>query len=235
MGKVIVMNGLTLDGVMQGPGRRDEDTRDGFEHGGWAVPYADEGMVAKMGERMGSDRAFLCGRRTYEQLLASWNARGGPFKDALNSAHKYVASSNPATRLDWPNSTLLHGDVPAAVAHFKQSSGTNLVIMGSGVLIGSLMAADLIDEYLLMIAPLVLGTGRRLFAGGTQASLRLVETSTTSKGVLIATYEPARGSDTQMSAPARLGRSVQRPTGVGVALERSEPEAVPAEHLPARR
>jgi dihydrofolate reductase len=193
MGKVIVMNHLTLDGVMQGPGRPDEDTRDGFERGGWAIPYGDEAIVAKMGERMGGDRAFLFGRRTYEQLLTSWNAQGGPFKDALNDARKYVASGNSATRLDWPNSTLLHGDVPAAVADLKEGSDTNLVIMGSGVLIGSLMPADLIDEYLLMIHPLVLGTGRRLFAGGTQASLRLVDSSTTSTGVLIATYEPARG------------------------------------------
>jgi dihydrofolate reductase len=193
MGKVIVMNGLSVDGVMQGPGRQDEDTRDGFEHGGWAVPYSDETMVARMGERMGDDHAFLFGRRTYEQLLTSWNARGGPFKDALNSTPKYVASSNSATTLEWPNSTLLHGDVPAAVADLKQSSDTNLVIMGSGVLIGSLMAADLIDEYLLMIAPVVLGAGRRMFAGGTPAALRLVESSTTSRGVLIAVYEPARG------------------------------------------
>ena len=192
MGKIIVMNGVTLDGVMQGPGRSDEDTRDGFEHGGWGVPYSDEAMVAKMAERMGGDRAFLFGRRTYEQLLASWNARGGPFKDALNTARKYVASSNPAARLEWPNSTLLHGDVPAAVEDLKQSSSTNLVIMGSGVLIGSLMAADLIDEYLLMIAPLVLGTGRRLFAGDRRAPLRLVESSTASTGVLIVTYERAR-------------------------------------------
>jgi dihydrofolate reductase len=177
MGKVIVMNGLTLDGVMQR--RPDEDTRDGFELGGWAVPYSDEAMVARMGERMGGDRAFLFGRRTYEEVLAAWNSRGGPFKDALNDARKYVSSSNPATRLDWPNSTLLHGDIPAAVADLKQSSATNLVIMGSGVLIGSLMAADLIDEYLLMIAPVVLGTGRRLFGGGRQASLRLVDSSTT--------------------------------------------------------
>jgi dihydrofolate reductase len=125
--------------------------------------------------------------------MASWNAQGGPFKEALNNARKYVASSNPATRLDWPNSTLLHGDIPAAVANLKESSGTNLVIMGSGVLMGSLMAADLIDEYLLMIAPLVLGTGRRLFAGVTHASLRLVDSITTSTGVLIATCEPARG------------------------------------------
>jgi dihydrofolate reductase len=193
MGKVIVMNWVTLDGVMQGPGRPDEDTRDGFEHGGWATPYGDEATVAKMGERMGGDHAFLFGRRTYEDLLASWNAQGGPFKDALNNTRKYVASSNPATSLDWPNSTLLHGDVPAAVAELKESSGANLVIMGSGELIGSQMAADAIDEYLLMIAPLVLGTGRRLFAGGTHALLRLVDSSTTSKGVLITAYEPARG------------------------------------------
>jgi len=193
MGRIVVMNSVTLDGVMQGPGRPDEDTRGGFTRGGWAVPGGDEAMVAKMGERMGGDRAFLFGRRTYEDLLASWNAQGGPFKEALNNARKYVASSNPATRLDWPNSTLLHGDIPAAVADLKQSSGANLVIMGSGVLIGSLMAAELIDEYLLMIHPLVLGTGRRLFPGGTQASLRLVDSITTSKGVLIATYEPARG------------------------------------------
>jgi len=126
-------------------------------------------------------------------LLASWTAQGGPFKDALNNTPKFVASSNPEVRLDWPNSTLLRGDVAAAVADLKQSSEANLVIMGSGVLIGSLMAADLIDEYLLMIAPVVLGTGRRLFAGGTHASLRLVDSSTTSKGVLITTYEPARG------------------------------------------
>ncbi len=192
MGKVIVMNGVTLDGVMQSPGRADEDTRDGFEQGGWAIPYSDEVMVAKMGERMGEDRAFLFGRRTYEDLLSHWNSEGGPFKDALNDTRKYVASSNPATRLYWPNSTLLHGDVPDAVAALKQSSEANLVVMGSGVLIGSLMAADLIDEYLLSIAPLVLGTGRRMFAGPSQASLRLIENSTTSTGVLIAIYAPAR-------------------------------------------
>ncbi|HET8977230.1 MAG TPA: dihydrofolate reductase family protein [Solirubrobacteraceae bacterium] len=191
MGKVIVMNGVTLDGVMQSPARPDEDTRGGFAHGGWAVPYNDAATVAKMGERMGEDRAWLFGRRTYEDLLAIWNARGGPFKDALNNAEKYVASSNPKARLEWPNSTLLHGDVPAAVTKLKESRDTNLVIMGSGVLIGSLMAADVIDEYLLTIAPLVLGTGRRLFNGGAPAPLRLLESSATSTGVLIAVYERA--------------------------------------------
>jgi dihydrofolate reductase len=192
MGKVIVMNQLTLDGVMQGPGRPDEDTRDGFAHGGWAVPHGDEAMVTKMGERMGGDRAFLFGRRTSEDLLASWNAQGGPFKDALNNARKYVASSNPTARLGWPNSTLLHGDVPAAVADLKQRSGTNLVIMGSGVLTGSLMAANLVDEYLLMIHPLVLGTGRRLFPEGVRVPLRLADSLITSTGVVIASYELTR-------------------------------------------
>ena len=193
MGRIIVMNQVTLDGVMQGPGRPDEDTRDGFAHGGWAVPRSDEAMVAKMGDRMGGDRAFLFGRRTYEDLLASWNAQGGPFKEALNNARKFVASSSPATKLEWPNSTLLRGDIPAAVADLKQNSGTNLVIMGSGVLIGSLMAADVIDEYLLMIHPLVLGTGRRLFPEGVHMSLRLTDSVTTSTGVLIASYERAMG------------------------------------------
>jgi dihydrofolate reductase len=187
------MNAVTLDGVMQGPGRPDEDTRNGFAHGGWAVPYSDHAMVAKMGERMGEDRAWLFGRRTYEDVLATWNARGGQFKDALNDGRKFVASSSGETRLEWPNSTLLHGDVPAGVAELKQASSTNLVIMGSGVLIGSLMAADVIDEYLLMIVPVVLGTGRRLFAGGARTSLRLVESVTTSTGVVICTYQRARG------------------------------------------
>lgn len=196
MGKIIVMNWVTLDGVMQGPGRPDEDTRDGFAHGGWGIPYGDEATVAHLGERLaertGGDHAWLFGRWSYEQLLSTWNARGGPFKDALNNTRKYVASSNPARRLEWPNSTLLHGDVPTAVGDLKESSTMNLVIMGSGVLIGSLMSADLIDEYLLMIAPLVLGTGRRLFAGDAEALLRLIDSSTTSTGVVMATYEAAR-------------------------------------------
>ena len=193
-GNVIVMNGLTLDSVMQAPGRPDEDTRDGFPYGGWGVQYYDETTVTKMEERMGGDHAWLFGRWTYEQLLADWNRQGGPFRDALNNIRKYVASSNPEARLDWPNSTLLHGDVPAAVADLKQSSNANLVIMGSGVLIGSLMAADLIDEYLLSIAPLVLGTGRRMFPEGMHAPLRLTDSMITSKGVIIATYAPVRNS-----------------------------------------
>jgi dihydrofolate reductase len=139
MSKVVVMNSVTLDGVMQGPGGPDEDTRGGFAHGGWAVPGSDELMVTKMAERMGENQAFLFGRRTYEDVLASWNAQGGPFKDALNKTQKYVASRSSATRLEWPNSTLLHGDILAAVAELKQTSIGHLAIMGSGELIAELM------------------------------------------------------------------------------------------------
>lgn len=192
MSRAVVINHVTLDGVMQGPGRPDEDTRGGFEHGGWAASRNDEVMGAKVGEGMGGEHAFLFGRRSYEGMLEGWNRMGGPFKDALNNAPKYVASRSAATTLEWPNSTLLHGDVPAAVAELKQGSGGDLVIMGSGELIGSLMVAELIDVFLLMIHPLVLGTGRRLFSDGVHAPLRLTDSMTTTKGVLLATYEPAR-------------------------------------------
>jgi len=187
------MNHVTLDGVMQGPGRADEDTRGGFSRGGWTVPYADQATVRKMGERMGQDHAFLFGRHTYGQLLQSWNTRGGPFREALNNTPKYVASSNPDTKLEWPHSTLLHGDVSAAVQELREGPGPTLVIMGSGVLIRSLMAADQIDEYLLMIHPVVLGSGQRLFAGGSHAVMRLIEAEHTPTGVLMALYVPDRG------------------------------------------
>jgi dihydrofolate reductase len=197
MGRIVVMNHVTLDGVMQGPGDADEDTRGGFTQGGWAYrPVTPDDAVGKaMGERMaagGGLAGWLFGRRTYEQLLASWNARGGPFKDALNNSPKYVASATLEEPLRWPNSTLLRGDIADAVRALKAQSGGVLAIMGSGVLIGSLMAANLIDEYLLMIHPLVLGTGRRLFPGGVELSLRLTGSFTTPAGVVIATYEPAR-------------------------------------------
>lgn len=197
MGRIIVMNHVTLDGVMQGPGRADEDTRGGFTQGGWSHRSATAGDAAgkAMGDRMaagGGLAGWMFGRRTYEGLLAYWNAQGGPFKDALNNSPKYVVSATLEEPLPWPNSTLLRGDIADAVGALKAQSGGVLAIMGSGVLIGSLMAADLIDEYLLMIHPLVLGTGRRLFPGGVHVSLRLTDSVATATGVVIATYEPAR-------------------------------------------
>ena len=200
MGRIVVMNHVTLDGVMQGPGRPDEDTRGGFAHGGWASRSAAAAEAASqtMGERMaagGGLTAWLFGRRTYEDLLTTWNARGGPFKDALNNTPKYVASATLEEPLPWPNSTLLRGGAVEAVGGLKAQSEGVLAIMGSGVLIGALMAADLIDEYLLFIHPLVLGTGRRLFPDGAEATLRLARGVATPAGLMIASYEPARDDD----------------------------------------
>jgi dihydrofolate reductase len=190
--RIVVINHLTLDGVMQAPGRRDEDTRGGFSHGGWAIPGNDEVMGHALAQRMGKpDGGLLLGRRSYEDMLASWNAQGGPYKAALNSAPKYVASKSSATSLDWPNSTLLSGDIPAAVAGLKQNATGDLVIMGSGQLIRSLLSHRLIDEYLLIIHPLVLGTGQRLFDRlDRPTKLRLVASTPTTTGVILATYQP---------------------------------------------
>lgn len=195
MGKIIVMNHLTLDGVMQGPGRPDEDTRGGFTHGGWGSRSAtpDDAAGKAMGERMaagGGLKGWLFGRWTYEDLLATWNARGGPFKDALNNTPKYVVSTGLSEPLRWPNSTLLRGNVVEAVGSLKRQIDGVLGVMGSGVLIASLMAADLIDEYLLFIHPLVLGSGRRLFAeGAPPRPLRLINSTTGASGVVAITYE----------------------------------------------
>ncbi len=197
MGRIVVMNHVTLDGVMQGPGRPEEDTRGGFTHGGWGHRSAtpDDAAGKAMGDRMaagGGLAGWLFGRRTYEGLLSYWNAQGGPFKDALNNSPKYVASTTLTEPLPWPISTLLHGDIADAVGALKTQTDGVLAIMGSGDLVASLMAADLIDEYLLMIHPLVLGAGRRLFPEGVHVPLRLTGSAPAASGVVVATYEPAR-------------------------------------------
>ena len=191
MSRVVVINHVTLDGVMQAPGRPDEDRRGGFELGGWSIPNNDDVIGAALGERMADSGGLLLGRRTYEDLLSYWNTQESPFKDALNMARKYVASRTLGEPLPWPNTALLEGDVADAVAELKNEPRKDLQIMGSGALIQSLMPRGLIDEYLLMIHPLVLGSGRRLFADGTPATnLRLVDTKTATTGVVIATYQP---------------------------------------------
>jgi dihydrofolate reductase len=198
MSRIVVMNHVTLDGVMQGPGRPEEDTRGGFTQGGWGHRSTMPGDAAgkAMGERMaagGGLAGWLFGRRTYEGLLSYWNQQpDSPFGPMLNNAPKYVASTTLKEPLLWPNSTLLYGDIADAVGALKAQSAGVLAIMGSGQLIGSLMAADLIDEYLLMIHPLVLGSGRRLFSENVPASLRLIDSVATATGLVIASYEPAR-------------------------------------------
>jgi dihydrofolate reductase len=183
-----VVESLTLDGVMQGPGRSDEDTRDGFEHGGWGIPYADEVMGRAMGEQMGVGGSIVLGRRTYDDFAAVWPQRkGNPYSEALNAAQKYVASRTLEEPLPWENSTLLAGDAVDAIAALKDDAG-GLTVLGSGELVRSLMSRGLIDEYLLLIHPLVLGSGRRLFFDGVFASLELADSLTTTTGVVIATY-----------------------------------------------
>jgi dihydrofolate reductase len=191
MGDIIIINHLTLDGVMQAPGRPDEDRRGGFEHGGWARPRGDAAAAALGGTRAGG--AMLFGRRTYEDFYAYWpHQADNPFTTALNEAPKYVASTTLREPLPWRNSTLLKGDVAGAVARLKEQTDTDFLVFGSGVLIQTLMRHNLIDRYVLMSHPIVLGTGRRLFVdGGASATLQLVDTKTTDGGVVIATYRPA--------------------------------------------
>ena len=194
MSKIVLFENVSLDGVMQAPGRPDEDRRGGFEHGGWAMPYADavQGEVASAS--MAKTGGLLLGRRTYEDLLAYWNTTDSPFKDALNNTPKYVVSTTLTEPLPWPNSTLLAGDGLEAVSRLRAQPGNDLVVLGSGELAQSLMRGGLVDEYLLLINPLVLGTGRRLFADGAALTqLRLVETKVTTTGVIMATY--AAGTD----------------------------------------
>jgi dihydrofolate reductase len=193
MAKVVVTNHLTLDGVMQAPARPDEDRRGGFEHGGWAPPYADSVMGSVMAEGMAKGGALLLGRRTYEDFVAFWpnQPEPNPFTAVLNNVQKYVASTTLQEPLPWSNSTLLKGDAAEAVARLKEQPGKDLVVLGSGALVQSLMRRNLVDEYVLTIHPLVLGTGRRLLTdGGAFAALRLVDTKTTTTGVVIATYQP---------------------------------------------
>jgi dihydrofolate reductase len=174
---------------MQAPGRPDEDTRGGFKYGGWAVPYAAMGSGA---QNSNSGGIFL-GRRTYEDFYSVWPGRtDNPFTEILNKTQKYVASNTLKEPLPWVNSTLLKGDVSKAVADLKISTTKDLVILGSGVLIQSLMPYNLIDTYMLLIHPLILGSGRKLFPdGGSHVPLNLLDSITTPTGVVIATYQLA--------------------------------------------
>jgi dihydrofolate reductase len=192
MRKLTVTNNLSLDGVMQAPGRPDEDTRGGFDRGGWALPYNDEVMGRVMGEGMAQTGALLLGRRTYEDFASYWpNQKDNPFTDVLDNIQKYVASTTLTQPLPWKNSTLLQGDAADAVASLKEQPGPDIAILGSGELIQSLRSRNLIDEYVLLIHPLLLGSGRRLFPDGAPPSeLRLTNSVTTTTGVVIATYQP---------------------------------------------
>jgi dihydrofolate reductase len=193
MSRLVVNTNLTLDGVMQAPGDPDEDRRDGFERGGWATPYFDRVMGDAAAEGIAKGGALLFGRKTYEHFASVWpnQPEYNPFAAVLNERQKYVASTTLEEPLPWRNSTLLPGDAMDAVAKLREQPGKDLVVLGSGELVQSLMRRNLVDEYVLLIHPLVLGSGRRLFTdGGPPAAFRLVDSKMTTTGVVIATYQP---------------------------------------------
>jgi len=191
--KLIVNNSVTLDGVMQAPARADEDRRGGFSRGGWAAPYFDDVMAQAAAEGMTGGGAMLFGRRTYEDFAKVWPTMpaDNPFTRFLNEVPKHVASRSLRDPLEWNNATVLYGDATRSVARLKLDAKADIVILGSGELIRSLMPHHLIDEYRLLIHPLVLGEGLRMFSdSASYLQLRLKGTKVTTTGVIIATYIP---------------------------------------------
>jgi dihydrofolate reductase len=194
MRKVIANLNMTLDGVIQAPGRPDEDTRGGFRYGGWGAPYFDPiaAQVASEGMQQGGELLF--GRRTYEDFYKAWaNRTDNMFSGFFDRAAKYVASRTLKEPLPWQNSTLLPGEAAQTVPALKQQPGKDLLILGSAALVRSLLRSGLIDQLDLSIHPLVLSSGRRLFDGDIPlTSFELVSSRPTSTGVIIATYRPKR-------------------------------------------
>jgi dihydrofolate reductase len=188
-----VIEFLSLDGVMQAPGAPDEDTEGGFQHGGWQRPYFDDVLGATAAEGMAETDAYLFGRKTYEKMAAYWPTapEDDPYGRHLNSTPKYVASRT-LQDLEWQNSTLITGDVAEEVARLKQQPGQNIAVLGSGELVQTLLEHDLVDEFLLAVYPIVLGSGKRLFRDTDQVrKLRLVDSKPTSTGGVLLTYRPA--------------------------------------------
>jgi dihydrofolate reductase len=194
MRKLVVNEFLSVDGVMQGPGSAEEDPSGGFQHGGWQLEYFDESMLAAAQEGMGETDAYLFGRRTYEIMAAYWPTApdDSPFAGHLNATRKYVASRT-LKDLAWQNSELLEGEVADAVRSLKAQDGGTIAVLGSGQLVRTLIANDLVDEFGLVVSPLVLGGGKRLFdEDGRLHRLELVRSTVTEKGNVLATYRPAR-------------------------------------------
>lgn len=192
MRRVVVTAFLTLDGVVQAPGGPGEDEDGGFPHGGWTVPFFDEHLGEVMGGFMGRPFDLLLGRRTYEIFAGYWpTASEEEGAGPLDAATKYVASRGRPD-LSWERSVLLEGDVAQAVAALKQEDGPELQVHGSGNLVQTLLRHGLVDAWQLLVFPVVLGQGKRLFAGGAvPASLRLVHSSVSGSGVVVARYEAA--------------------------------------------
>jgi dihydrofolate reductase len=198
MRKLIANEWMTLDGVVQAPSYADEDTTGGFEHGGWHSRYFDDLSMSWVVQNVSGAGGYLLGRGTYELFAAHWPSAPEEqqmLAEPLNTLPKYVASTTLAEPLEWQNSTLLRGDIAEAVAALKAEDGMDLHVIGSPVLVQSLIERGLVDELQLMIDPLVVGGGKRLFRDdGTLRPLRLIESQVTSTGAIIATYSAPEGS-----------------------------------------
>jgi dihydrofolate reductase len=192
--RLTVTSHLTLDGVMQSNGKPEPELNDGFEQGGWQVPYFDQDMDRLTADWIAAADAFLFGRRTYELFAEYWpqvTDPADPRATRLNALPKYIASAT-LDRVQWNNSVLLQGDVAEEVAKLKRQPGNELQVHGSAALVRTLMRHDLVDEYRMLIHPVVLGNGKRLFdAGTTPAALELIDTKTTSRGVVAHMYRPS--------------------------------------------
>ena len=197
MRKVIVNEWMSLDGVVQAPGAADEDTTGGFEHGGWHLRYFDDLSRRWVAENLTGAGGFLLGRRTYENFAAYWpkaSEEEQALAQPLNTLPKYVASTTLAEPLVWQNSRVLQGDLATAVVALKQEKGNDLHVIGSTELVHTLIEHDLVDEFRVMIDPLVVGGGKRIFrSDGVSRPLRLVESQVTTTGAIIVTYVPAAG------------------------------------------
>ena len=194
MRKVVVVEWMALDGVVQAPGAKDEDTSGGFQHGGWHLPYFDELSQKWVVESLNEAGGFLLGRITYENFAAYWpNASEEEQVIAvpLNTRPKFVASTTLTEPLEWENSTLLEGDVAEAVTALKQEDGGDLHVVGSTKLVQTLIEHDLVDEFRFMIDPLVVGGGKRIWPDdGARRPLRLVDSKLTTTGAVLAKYAP---------------------------------------------
>jgi len=196
MRKLIVTEWMSLDGVVQAPGAPDEDTTGGFAHGGWHLPYFDDLSRRWVVETLTAAGGYLLGRRTYEGFAAHWpnaSEEEQVVAEPLNTKPKYVASRTLTEPLGWQSSTLLQGDVAEAVAALKREDGGDLLAIGSTKLVQALIEHDLVDELRVMIDPLVVGGGKRIFRDdGVRRPLRLVDSTVTSTGAIVATYAAAR-------------------------------------------
>jgi dihydrofolate reductase len=194
MRKIIVVEFLTLDGVMQAPGDPNEDRSGGFERGGWQRDYFDDMLGSAIVGALSETGGFLLGRRTYEIFAAHWPNQPAedPLAGTFNDLPKWVVSTTLREPLGWQNSTLIQGDVASGIAAVRAGDGKDIQVIGSGDLVQTLIEHDLVDEYRLMIHPIVMGTGKRLFRDGAAARLRLVESKPTTTGVIINRYEPDR-------------------------------------------